>query len=249
MAKRMYFMSTPDKPMIIKENICEFHYYNGFSTSQKQKCISELHKNIKEMEKDARILEISTKSTNPIGVKLSAFNLKYYDENLDKEFYIENIFQSSKVFEKGGPYQDLLYIHPRDAKRDERLKTSGELGCFRLNQKEWDLSPLTMFYDWLYISALHNNSELATEILNYDTFTDIEFNHEKSINCQARSAAIFVSLSFKGKIEQAINDTEFLKTIYSRSISDKQYQNNEQIVFPGFCNEPLIEVSKRKRKK
>lgn len=48
----------------------------------------------------------------------------------------------------------------------------------------------------------------------YNVFTDIEFNHKKSINCQARSAAIFVSLKRKGVLEEVINNPELFSKIY-----------------------------------
>jgi type I restriction enzyme M protein len=62
---------------------------------------------------------------------------------------------------------------------------------------------------------------LSEEILEYDAFTDIEFNHEKSINCQARSAAIFVSLSRLGKLEEALKNKEEFKKVYSNRSSNR----------------------------
>ena len=53
-------------------------------------------------------------------------------------------------------------------------------------------------------------------IINYDFFTDIEFNHEKSLNCQARSAAIFVSLYQKGLLEECLADiVKFEECVYN----------------------------------
>lgn len=78
-----------------------------------------------------------------------------------------------------------------------------------------------MFYDWIYISSIYRNKELAEKILEYNAFTDIEFNQEKSINCQARSAAIFVSLCKKGMIDEVINDKERFKEIYSKHEDSK----------------------------
>ena len=37
------------------------------------------------------------------------------------------------------------------------------------------------FYSWLYFIALNQNERLKVEILNYEAFTDIEFNPEKSL--------------------------------------------------------------------
>ena len=220
MAKRICFISTPSEYPIYKEIEVEFEYFNGFAVSQKQKSIRSMHESVNKMDKSLQILEVSTKSTNPIGVALSAFNLKFYEINTDKEYPLENIFQSSKVFERGGPYRDLLNVHPKDAKRDERLKSSGNLIHFNYNGTIWEKEPKTMFYDWIYMSSLYRNESLSKKILEYNAFTDIEFNQEKSINCQARSAAIFVSLSKLGKLEKVLNNKEELKRIYSKGCNN-----------------------------
>jgi type I restriction enzyme M protein len=222
MAVRICFISTPNEYPIYREVEVEFEYFSGFAVSQKQKSIRSLHENIYKMNQSLKVLEISTKSTNPVGVELSAFNLKFYDKKTDKEYPIENVFQSSKVFEKGGPYRDILYVHPKDAKRDERLKTSGELIYFNYNDIIWEKEPKTLFYDWLYMSSLYRNKSLSEKILEYNAFTDIEFNHKKSINCQARAAAIFVSLSRRGELEKVLNDKEELKKIYSQDSNNTQ---------------------------
>lgn len=219
MAKRICFISTPSESPVFKETEVEFQYFNGFSVSQKQKSIDSMHTSIARRDATLRVLEISTKSSKPLGIALSAFKLKFLDEASGKEYSLENIFQSSKVFELGGPFRDLLNVHPREAKRDERLKSSGNLIAFNYNDIVWPKEPQTMFYDWIYISALLRNEKLSKEILDYNAFTDIEFNQMKSINCQARSAAIFVSLAKLGKLESVINDKEQLMNIYLRNRS------------------------------
>ena len=175
MAKRLCFIATPKEKNLYKEIEIDFKYFSGFAVSQKQKSIKALHESIAMLNPELRVLEVSTKSTNPIGVKLSAFNLKFYNERLKKEFPLENIFQSSKVFQKGGPYLDLLDVKPKDAKKDKRLQTSGELKYFQHNNEIWELEPKTMFYDWIYINALIRDQELVNEVIKYDCFTDIEF--------------------------------------------------------------------------
>lgn len=222
MAKRICFISRPSEYPIYKEVEVEFEYFNGFALSQKQKSISSMHKSIYKIDDALHILEVSTKSPSPLGVALSAFNLKFFDEVSGQEYPLENIFQSSKVFEQGGPFRDLLFVHPKDAKRDERLKTSGHLISFEYNGAIWGKDPKTMFYDWIYINSLYRNSSLSKKILEYNAFTDIEFNQEKSINCQARSAAIFVSLSKLGKLEEVLNNKEAFKKIYTNQSKNTQ---------------------------
>ena len=124
MAQRPYFISSNDNAFF-REEICEFEYFNGFAITQKQKSIESLHEAILKKYPSAKILEVSRKSPRVIGEKLSAFNLILTSKKNGKEYPIENIFQSSKVFTNGGPYKDLLFCSPIEAKKDERLRNSG----------------------------------------------------------------------------------------------------------------------------
>ncbi len=111
----------------------------------------------------------------------------------------------------GGPYKDLLNVSPKDAKRDERLRTSGELLRYTFDGKDFPLTPRTIFYNYIYINALLENEALSEKLLAYDAFTDIAFNPEKSMNCQAKAAAVFVSLSRMGLLDRAQNFEDFRK--------------------------------------
>ncbi len=163
-----------------------FEWFSGFALSQKQKSIESLHNAIIGADADAKPLEISTRSKETMGIKLSAFRLKL------NGCFLENIFQSAKVFERGGPYPDLLDLPPREAKGDERLHNSGRLTAFRYENEDFPLTPKTVFYDYIYIKAVKNTltADEINAISNYNYFTDIEFNPAKSINTQARTAAI-----------------------------------------------------------
>lgn len=183
MAKRPVFFVKQGK--VIRE-IYSFEWYSGFAVSQKQKSIKSLHNAIRKADVNAKPLEISTKSMENIGIKLSAFNLQI------DNYTLENIFQSAKVFENGGPYLDLLDLSPKEAKRDERLHNSGSLKAFRYQNEDFPLIPKTVFYDFIYITAIKKSltAEEINTILQYNYFTDIEFNPVKSINTQAKAAAI-----------------------------------------------------------
>ncbi|MBQ9487598.1 MAG: hypothetical protein IJU91_07355 [Selenomonadaceae bacterium] len=198
----------------------EFKFYSGFSLKQKHLSIKSLHAAFNEIYPDKKVLEISSKSDNDLGVKVSAFNLQFSYKDLDKVFSVESAFQGSKVFENGGPYVDLLGKSSRDAKHDERIKTSGRLIAFKFFGEVFPVDPKTYFYDWLYINALNFNSDLAAEILNCDAFTDIEFNPKKSLNCQAAAAAIFVGLSRADLLSAALkNKEDFLEIVYPKKIA------------------------------
>ncbi len=218
MANRPYFIADNTNNKFYIEKNCDFQFFTGFAITQKQKSIESLHSEIHKIEKNNNILEVSRKSKNQLGIQLSAFNLIFNNKIANTLKPVENVFQSSKVFENGGPYRDLLNCTPKEAKQDERLKNSGKLIYFELNNEKWDLVPRTMFYDYLYISALMQNKKLSEEITKYDIFTDIEFNPQKSLNCQARSVAIFVSLQRRNLLEGYLNDKELFKSIYTNKI-------------------------------
>lgn len=214
MAVRPVFVVSLDNNYCIRENI-EFEFFSGFSEKQKRRCINSLHQSYLKDNHGKKVLEISSKSENELGVNLSAFNLMMKSEN-GKEFSVESAFQAGKIFEKGGPYTDLLDASSKIAKRDERLKNSGRIIAFEFDGKRFETEPKTCFYNWLYISALHLHEKLTKPLIEYNAFTDIEFNPQKSINCQAEAAAIYVSLFKQGLLEEALTDKEsFRKIVYS----------------------------------
>ena len=101
-------------------------------------------------------------------------------------------------------------VTPREAKKDSRLKGSGMLRAFRFDGRDYPLIPRTAFYNWLYVNALLEHPELGEGLMEYDAFTDIEFNPEKSINCQAEAAALFVALARRGLLEECRDFEKFL---------------------------------------
>lgn len=215
MANRPYFVATPDDDKnTYREYRVDFGFFSGFSTTQKRKSIQSLHNAIIKQDGGLKILEVSRKSETPLGVQLSAFNLTLYDYELGMNIPIECIYQSSKVFENGGPYRDLLLKRPTEAKKDERLKNSGNLIAFNYNHINYPLIPITLFYDWVYISALKRSVQLSEQLVMYDAFTDIEFNPLRSINCQARATAIYVSLQRSGRLEESLTSISTFSKIY-----------------------------------
>jgi hypothetical protein len=218
MAKRPIFVPLHDGKRYVLERYVEFTWHAGFSKAQKQRSIRDLH-GVALREYNVRNpLEISSKSDQELGVQLSSFNLTFRTRR-DRLLTVEAAFQGSKVFEHGGPFRDIYESRPLDAKRDPRLKNSGALVKFQLFGDEWDLEPKTAFYDWLYINALLKNPDLARKVTDYDGFTDIEFNPEKSINCQARSVALYCALFHTDRLEHCLSSKEIFLTLYSGRVS------------------------------
>lgn len=225
MASRpIYTPNVKGKVLVIPVSV-EFKWIAGMSVSQKQKCIRSLHEAAAE-KNIVKLLEISSKSENPLGVKLSAFNLHFLTPSGMKTT-VENAFQASKVYRNGGPYLDLLETTPREAKKDPRLNTSGDLVGFRLEGEDWPTRPTTAFYDWLYLSALGQSPTLAEQLLEFDGFTDIEFNPERSLNCQAASAALFVVLTRRGEFEAVTsNRHSFLERLNASTVTSRPMQSS-----------------------
>ena len=220
MAKRPIYIPSVGTESLLETKEVDFKWFPGLSISQKQKSINSLHIAAKEQLGLKNILEISSKSESPLGIELSAFNLQLASQNNIKAS-VEVFFQGSKVFSEGGPFTDLYLKTSREAKKDTRLKESGNLVEFNFEGKSWSLKPNTLFYSWLYINALDQNKPLANDLLQYDAFTDIEFNPNKSINCQAASAAIYKSLVTKSLIKEVMESSEKFTDIF------KQFSTNQ----------------------
>ncbi|MCR5767299.1 MAG: hypothetical protein K6G45_02270 [Lachnospiraceae bacterium] len=213
MAKRPVFVAKDSYPFYeIKE--IDFTFHSGFAVSQKQRSISELHDSYNKLFSE-KVLEISSKSPDELGVALSAFNLMM---NVDgEERPVESIFQGSKCFEAGGPYVDLYNVSPWEAKKDERIRNSGELTGFELLDEHFGNEPKDYFYNWIYIKAVYQHGDYLEELRSYGAFTDIEFNPKKSINCQAKAIAIAVGLDKAGLLDDCMNDKNmFLEIVYKQ---------------------------------
>ena len=226
MAKRPVFVPSRQQGKLVEELLIEFEWHAGMAVSQKQKSIRSLHAAARRKGIDP-ILEVSTKSSSPLGVRLSSFNL-VYESVSGVDWTVESVFQGSKKFERGGPYKDLVGMSGFDIKKDERLVNSGRLEYFEFDDVRWDLEPKTAFYDWLYLHALTRNDDLAREIRTYRGFTDIEFNPQKSINCQARSCALYVFLTEHGTLKHALSDRDLFMKILQGKETGSQLRFSEE---------------------
>jgi len=118
MAERPVFIPAPKGPNLVRKYLVVFHWHAGMSVKQAQKSIDSLHDAAKKELHVDDVLEISSKSKDPLGVKLSAFNLMIHTMKYKQAFSVECAYQSAKVFEHGGPYKDILYMTSREAKGD-----------------------------------------------------------------------------------------------------------------------------------
>ena len=231
MAKRPIFITEKAGQTLVREQEVEFVFSNGFSLSQKQKSIESLHDEAYEfLQLEGEILEVSTKSIQPIGTQLSAFNLSITTESYG-EILLEAAFQGSKVFETFGQDTDLYRIGSgSEIKKRMREKADDKLMMFSFDGDDWMLEPKTAFYDWIYLQALKqrdSQGEITTSLKNFSAFTDIEFNPKRSINCQARSCALFVALRHRNILDEALADKDsFLQVLKEFGITPAPQQTS-----------------------
>lgn len=229
MAERPIFIPVTEGPALVSTKYVEFQWFPGMSVSQKQKSVDSLHNAARKLSGIDNVLEVSSKSRDDLGVALSAFNLTFTTVKHSRTFSVECAYQGSKMFENGGPYIDIFGMTSREAKKDERLRSSGRLTGFRFFGTDWALEPQTAFYDWLYINALKKQSDAIEQLLEFSAFTDIEFNPERSINCQAYSVALFISLRRRCLLDEAISSKEaFLRTVGTATISNARQDETVQ---------------------
>lgn len=242
MASRPVYTTTLEagKARVVKHDI-EFEWFPGFSIQQKQRSIKALHDAASEtipkyvsngISEPINILEVSSKSESELGVALSAFNLQFQLRKNSVSVSVESAFQCSKVFDNLGPFPELLLKPAKESRRHIKSLNVGRLTHFELEGEIHSATPLTHFYDWLYIVALHNNDELSTQLDAYNAFTDIEFNPTKSINCQANSVALYLSLKKNRLIDSAIKSPKALA-----SLNEAEYRKADTSIISSNTNQ------------
>lgn len=223
MARRPLFVPQPKVHPFVDVLNVEFEWHPGFSLAQAQRNIAALHRAARHYG-IMPILEISSKSPDVLGVALSAFNLTLTVGG--HTMSVECAFQGSKVFANGGPYQDLYCRSSREAKVDERIRQARNFVGFRLYEDTFPIQPVTAFYDWLYLTALQQHPDLSVPLLNCQAFSDIAFNPDRSISCQARSAALFVALVKRDQLKDAMRDKlSFLAAMSGNGSKPELLQN------------------------
>ena len=73
--------------------------------------------------------------------------------------------------------------------------------------------------------SFKSKQKFKSLILNYEAFTDIEFNPEKSLNCQAYSAALYSSMVHNKILN---NNKEYKLEELKNLIPSKKFKNYQQ---------------------
>lgn len=216
MATRSVFVSRDEYPFF-EEIAVEFDWFSGFALSQKRKSQISLHKNFQSQYPEHKTLEISSASLYSLGSLLSAMNLKKTTSQGITS--VESAFQSSRIYGKGdhqiGPFPEYLFLPGRECKRMVKEASNGQVS-YRYHFDGMDFfAPeyhISLFYDYLYLNSLleDDNSAVIKMLIDgdYTAFTDLA---TLSLNCQARSVAIFVSLMKNCLVDEVRSYDSYLR--------------------------------------
>lgn len=224
MAERPVFVPLQHAPFFRPVKIT-FEWHGGFAKVQSQKNIRAIHEGFNRICPGVPVLEISSKGWQEGSEELSAFHMTKSVPNLEKSVPIECIYQAGKVFQNSGAHPDWLKMTPKETKElANKLSAVEQIVGYEFEGKRFPLTPVSLFYNFIWINGLMEHSELAKIVLQYGAFTDIIFS-SNSVNCQAAAAAAFVSLDRLGLLEYVKTAESFYKLM-----TDKEYVNNLVVV-------------------
>ena len=173
----------------IAKGLISFHWEPGISTAQKRRSCVNLHSAL-DFHCDLHALDISSASTEELGVALSAFNLEW------KGIPIECWYQGSKVYSDGKLNHHLYKVTSLDAKLASKNK--GPVTAFNLQGREFPTDPRTVFYDYLYLLGMCDTYGHDLDLSKYDCFTDVQAVIDIDA-CQARAVCMYKLLQQQGK--------------------------------------------------
>ena len=194
-----------------------------------------------EKNPDLDILETSVVSAEDKGKWLSSFFLKLRLPD-GKLAPIESVFHGCKKYKEGGPYTDIMEMKPSEAKKDPRIKNSGDFLGFEFCNHKFPKTPRTAFYDWLVCCALFqsHNRGLLNEAVKHSAFSDVMFFPEHSLNSPAASLARIVTLLNMELIgTKLISFDEFVKAGEKADVYKKFTRGKDQDVMKESDEIPL----------
>ena len=220
MAQRPVFIPSEYGPPYVVEVAVDFTWFPGMAVTRKQMSIESLHSAARDNHGIHPILEVSSRSSEALGRALSAFRLSLRLGD-GRETTVESAFQGSKIFSGGGPFVDLYNSDGSTARRDPRVRDSGDLIGFEFDGQPWPTEPAHGFYEWLYNVGLERAEVEDADLNRYAGFTDIEFNPKRSWNCQARAVA-----RRQGMLRAGLKPTEdraaFFRALKGDDAADQQ---------------------------
>lgn len=244
MAIRGVFVPKDTYPYV-EEVPVEFDWFGGFAVAQKQRCATSLHLTFLARNTGAKPIEISGASGYSLGQKLSAMNLRKWSRTANSYVCLESAFQSSRIYvtsdnNRIGPLTQYLKSDGKVAKSAVKKASQGIICSeylfdgMRFPVPDFHIS---LFYDYLYLNALLEdaNRDVALQLLTggFNAFSDLA---TKALNTQARSCALFVSLSRLGLIDRVRDYNAFME-LFRVDLTRNDYAapgayNGAQVLFP-----------------
>lgn len=198
----------------------------------KHELVHFLHDKFASYHSDCNILEVSTRGDKNEGKALSAFNLCYTLKKSQQKVSVESAFQGSKVFTDGSTYPDLFHKNSYTAKMDKR-RWGKQIAFYLFYEQRFEVSPPTLFYNWLYLKTLQVNPQVWDTVKEYNAYTDTAADMNRSINCQARACAIAHSLFKLGLFEEALENLDNFKRIiykHEEPVLNFEYDNQHSLL-------------------
>lgn len=195
----------------IAKGTISFKWEPGISVAQKRRSCVHLHSALNVYLDLYPALDISSASTENLGVQLSAFNLMWNGKS------IECWYQGSKVYSNAGHMKHLYDTDSLTAKMSMKQENNGSLIGFKLVDTDYPMNPKTVFYDYLYLQGLMQYED-KDKILDYNVFTDVQAVLDIDA-CQARSVCIYKLLYMQGNLD-IINDFSKFKEWHERHVEE-----------------------------
>ena len=176
---------------------------------------------------DLRVLEISSRSRDPLGRSLSAMFLKEPQTGHP----VESVYQAAKCYGDGGP-ADILDDGFRSKIRDRDRATTGQLKGFDHDGMVWPAATGSQFYDRLWMTSARAAGVGATE---HDAFTDMFHRPGRAMACQARSMAMMQGM-IKARCLGTIDDpVRFSETVEQadHAITSEDARDEIRVVISG----------------
>ena len=174
------------------------------SITQKRQSCDNMHATLKARAKWSSPLDISSASTEYLGVQLSAFNLKW------RGVTVECWYQGSKVYKNAGVMHKLYHADSKAAKHSMKELSDDTVVGFNLEGVKYPMKPATVFYDYIYLQGLLETYGNDLDLSMYNVFTDVQATLDIDA-CQARTVCEYTLLQ-KNKQLPLLDDFEKFKT-------------------------------------
>ena len=213
MAKRLYFIPKSSYQGLIVEKTVYFPEIRGERAHSMKKTLETMLHVIRAKESGGEILEVSPYG-NAVGKACTPWLLKLKGED-GVAYPVAALYEVAKVYEEGGPYEDLKSKRPDEILGDQRHRQAGSLMGFHFEHEAFTTNPRHKFFDYLYIRALKDREDLHEELLKAEILTDVTYQMSSMYLSPARSVSYFISLYKEGLLDKVLSSSEEFDHLYT----------------------------------